>query len=227
MVEATKVGLVYPDKISSPGLQMAQIDVNDPLNKKLQEAIKTVYSGTNCIDVEDFGREVNFKELGQQQDIKEETSKTAQQKILISQTYAGGRVEAINSGIYRIDFEYNFFTNPEESVAGYDQIIGSLDQDLEYYVYANNMDKINRITTIEEDDPSNFYPRNKTRFFIENNITNYHEVRSSLLQQLQALREQAHHPTLIKPMIYHLDVSAMYPNIILTNRLQPHGVASD
>lgn len=68
MVEATKVGLVYPDKISSPGLQMAQIDVNDPLNRKLQEAIKTVYSGTNCIDVEDFGREVNFKELGQQQD---------------------------------------------------------------------------------------------------------------------------------------------------------------
>ena len=86
-----------------------------------------MYSGTNCIDVEDFGREVNFKDLGQQQDIREETSKTAQQKILISQTYAGGRVEAINSGIYRIDFEYNFFSNPEEAVAGYDQIINSLD----------------------------------------------------------------------------------------------------
>lgn len=44
------------------------------------------------------------------------------------------------------------------------------------------MDKINRITTVEEDDISNFYPRNKTRFFIENNITNYQEVRSSLLK---------------------------------------------
>ena len=25
----------------------------------------------------------------------------------------------------------------------------------------------------------------------------------------------------VNPLIYHLDVAAMYPNIILTNRLQP------
>ena len=29
------------------------------------------------------------------------------------------------------------------------------------------------------------------------------------------------------PIIYHLDVSAMYPNIILTNRLQPHAIVGD
>jgi hypothetical protein len=29
------------------------------------------------------------------------------------------------------------------------------------------------------------------------------------------------------PMIYHLDVAAMYPNIILTNRLQPSAVVTD
>lgn len=29
------------------------------------------------------------------------------------------------------------------------------------------------------------------------------------------------------PLIYHLDVAAMYPNIILTNRLQPTAVASN
>lgn len=51
-------------------------------------------------------------------------------------------------------------------------------------MYANNIDKINRITTIEEDNASYFYPRNKTRFFIENNITNYQEVKDSLLKQL-------------------------------------------
>jgi hypothetical protein len=29
------------------------------------------------------------------------------------------------------------------------------------------------------------------------------------------------------PLIYHLDVAAMYPNIILTNRLQPSAVVTD
>ena len=30
-----------------------------------------------------------------------------------------------------------------------------------------------------------------------------------------------------KPMIYHLDVGAMYPNIILTNRLQPSALIDE
>lgn len=29
------------------------------------------------------------------------------------------------------------------------------------------------------------------------------------------------------PLIYHLDVAAMYPNIILTNRLQPTAIVGD
>jgi DNA polymerase elongation subunit (family B) len=29
------------------------------------------------------------------------------------------------------------------------------------------------------------------------------------------------------PLIYHLDVAAMYPNIILTNRLQPSAIVTD
>jgi DNA polymerase elongation subunit (family B) len=30
-----------------------------------------------------------------------------------------------------------------------------------------------------------------------------------------------------KPLIYHLDVAAMYPNIMLSNRLQPDSVADE
>lgn len=30
-----------------------------------------------------------------------------------------------------------------------------------------------------------------------------------------------------KPLIYHLDVAAMYPNIILTNRLQPVSIVDN
>ncbi len=29
------------------------------------------------------------------------------------------------------------------------------------------------------------------------------------------------------PLIYHIDVAAMYPNIILTNRLQPVAIVDD
>lgn len=30
-----------------------------------------------------------------------------------------------------------------------------------------------------------------------------------------------------RPLIYHLDVGAMYPNIILTNRLQPCSIVDE
>lgn len=29
------------------------------------------------------------------------------------------------------------------------------------------------------------------------------------------------------PLIYHIDVAAMYPNIIITNRLQPVAIVND
>lgn len=49
-------------------------------------------------------------------------------------------------------------------------------------------------------------------------VTNYEEILEEIKQKLEQLRDQ---PLRIeKPIIYHLDVGAMYPNIILTNRLQ-------
>lgn len=44
------------------------------------------------------------------------------------------------------------------------------------------------------------------------------KVCSEVVKQLESLRDTPNR--LEKPMIYHLDVAAMYPNIILTNRLQ-------
>lgn len=56
-------------------------------------------------------------------------------------------------------------------------------------------------------------------------ITNYEDVRGQILAKLDSLhtfpnREES-------PLIYHLDVAAMYPNIILTNRLQPSAIVDD
>ena len=54
-------------------------------------------------------------------------------------------------------------------------------------------------------------------------MTNFNEVCDDIIGKLLALKECPNR--LEDPMIYHLDVGAMYPNIILTNRLQV-GVAS-
>lgn len=47
-------------------------------------------------------------------------------------------------------------------------------------------------------------------------IENYNEVRDAIKEGLEALRDRPVREE--QPLIYHLDVGAMYPNIILTNR---------
>jgi DNA polymerase elongation subunit (family B) len=49
-------------------------------------------------------------------------------------------------------------------------------------------------------------------------VTNYDEVRASIVDKLAGIRDTPNR--LEAPLIYHLDVAAMYPNIILTNRMQ-------
>lgn len=53
---------------------------------------------------------------------------------------------------------------------------------------------------------------------------NYDEVRQQIVTKLEMLRDSPHREE--SPIIYHLDVGAMYPNIILTNRLQPSAMVS-
>ena len=49
-------------------------------------------------------------------------------------------------------------------------------------------------------------------------VANYEEVRDEIKAQLESLRDVPNREEC--PLIYHLDVAAMYPNIILTNRCQ-------
>ncbi|KAJ2653591.1 DNA polymerase epsilon catalytic subunit [Coemansia sp. RSA 1250] len=56
-------------------------------------------------------------------------------------------------------------------------------------------------------------------------IENYDEVRSQIAERLEELRDK---PVRTEtPLLYHLDVAAMYPNIILTNRLQPDAIVDE
>ncbi|GJJ12948.1 hypothetical protein Clacol_007195 [Clathrus columnatus] len=57
------------------------------------------------------------------------------------------------------------------------------------------------------------------------NVTNYDEVKGQIQRALEEMRD---HPVRVdEPLIYHLDVAAMYPNIMLSNRLQPDSVVDE
>jgi DNA polymerase epsilon subunit 1 len=56
-------------------------------------------------------------------------------------------------------------------------------------------------------------------------VSNYDEIRQQVISALEDLRDTPVRTE--KPAIYHLDVAAMYPNIILTNRLQPDAVVTE
>ena len=55
-------------------------------------------------------------------------------------------------------------------------------------------------------------------------VLNYDAVKHAIVEKLEMLRDSP--LRMEKPLIYHLDVGAMYPNIILTNRLQPGALVS-
>jgi DNA polymerase epsilon subunit 1 len=56
-------------------------------------------------------------------------------------------------------------------------------------------------------------------------VENWEEIRRDIVGKLEALKNA---PQVTEtPLIYHVDVAAMYPNIILTNRLQPTAVVDE
>ena len=58
-------------------------------------------------------------------------------------------------------------------------------------------------------------------------IENVEEVKGQITKKLEIFANLSNNNHECKPLVYHLDVGAMYPNIILTNRLQPVSVVDD
>ncbi|GJP90591.1 DNA polymerase epsilon catalytic subunit [Aspergillus niger] len=56
-------------------------------------------------------------------------------------------------------------------------------------------------------------------------VTNYEEVKKQIADKLIDLKERPHRDEV--PFIYHLDVASMYPNIMITNRLQPDSMIQE
>lgn len=65
---------------------------------------------------------------------------------------------------------------------------------------------------------------------VENNanmdeVTNFKEIQDNITQMLLELKENNKRHE--KPLIYHVDVASMYPNIMTTNRLQPDSIKTE
>ncbi|KAL6114248.1 pole [Pungitius sinensis] len=116
--------------------------------------------------------------------------------VMDSETYVGGHVEALESGVFRSDIPCRFKMNP----AAFDFLLQRVEKTMRH--------------AIEEEEK---IPLDQ--------VTNFNEVCEEIKNKLTSLKEV---PNRIEcPLIYHLDVGAMYPNIILTNRLQPSAMVDE
>jgi hypothetical protein len=73
------------------------------------------------------------------------------------------------------------------------------------------------------DETLKFAMQNKPKLSPED-IVSFDEVRQEINAALQALRARAE--LNMMPLIYHLDLSPVYPNIGLTNRWQLHAIVT-
>ncbi|XP_019487455.1 PREDICTED: DNA polymerase epsilon catalytic subunit A [Hipposideros armiger] len=116
--------------------------------------------------------------------------------VLDSETYVGGHVEALESGVFRSDIPCRFRMNP----SAFDFLLQRVEKTMRH--------------AIEEEEK---VPMEQ--------VTNFEEVCDQIKTKLTSLKDV---PNRIEcPLIYHLDVGAMYPNIILTNRLQPSAMVDE
>ncbi|KAL6549283.1 DNA polymerase epsilon catalytic subunit A [Orobanche gracilis] len=117
-------------------------------------------------------------------------------QLLESETYIGGHVECLESGVFRSDLPTSFKLDP----CAFQELLDNLDRDLQYAIRVEG-----------KMDPES--------------VSNYEEVKNVIREKLVKLRDEPIREEC--PLIYHLDVAAMYPNIILTNRLQPPSIVTD
>lgn len=126
--------------------------------------------------------------------------------LIESETYVGGHVEALESGIFRADIPCRF----RLSAPGLQKLIDEIEGTMKFAIELEGI-SIDKVKNFHEVRP---YSLN----FLSKFSTFGFQKCGEAAQALATLRDCP--SRLENPLIYHLDVGAMYPNIILTNRLQ-------
>ncbi|KYF39384.1 DNA polymerase family B protein, partial [Toxoplasma gondii ARI] len=162
-------------------------------------------SGTLCeqlLMAEAAGRNVLFPNKHQHRYLQYwRDEKSKKMHLVLEDSYVGGRVESLKCGIFRNDLEETFTLDSD----AYQFLIDTLDETLLFWLDQENGSSSSPLTP--EDFPD------------------WQVHRQDILERLTSLRDSRVLRCL--PVIYHLDVSAMYPNIILTHRLQPPAMVDE
>ncbi|OBA20211.1 DNA-directed DNA polymerase epsilon, catalytic subunit A [Metschnikowia bicuspidata var. bicuspidata NRRL YB-4993] len=116
--------------------------------------------------------------------------------LLESETYVGGHVESLESGVFRSDIPNNFNIQP----AAIDELLQDLRKSIEFCIEVENGKKIA-------------------------DVENFDEVYEEIKAKLEDLRDNPVRTE--NPLIYHVDVASMYPNIMTSNRLQPDSMKTE
>lgn len=116
------------------------------------------------------------------------------------ETYIGGYVQCINEGVYRADIETDFKLSAEH----YARLNTECKEVLDFFIEHESGTEISE-------------------------VENYDEILNDIKERLWKLQQVAETEGKVNmlPLIYHVDVAAMYPNIILTNRLQPTAIVNE
>lgn len=122
--------------------------------------------------------------------------------LIESETYVGGYVECLNNGAYRADIKSDFVLNKKK----YEETIDEVMKVIDFFVTVESGESVDNIVNLKEV---------KT------------EIQEKLLSIVNKLNETEDDTLSIEPLIYHVDVASMYPNIILTNRLQPTAIVNE
>ena len=132
--------------------------------------------------------------------------------LVATETYVGGHVEALEAGVFRSDIATHFKVVPEAV------------QQAWFYAFCCSR-LLTCLQLINDLDPAlKFCIEDEAHMQLET-VTNYNEIKGAIQSKLEEIRDN---PTRFdKPLIYHLDVAAMYPNIMLSNRLQPDAMIDE
>nr|CAD7570292.1 unnamed protein product [Timema californicum] len=193
-----RFGLSVTDKHKkSTSVKMLSLNAQIPALKPhvVLDGVLRKGSGTLCealLMVEAFHARIVFPNKQE----SELNKMTDDGHVLDQETYVGGHVEALESGVFRADLPCRFRLVPE----AFDKLISGVEVAMTHAI------------EVEEKIPLE-------------TVTNFDEVVADIKSKLQDLRDNPLRNE--RPIIYHLDVGAMYPNIILTNRLQPSAMVEE
>ncbi|KAK2196352.1 bifunctional DNA polymerase epsilon [Babesia duncani] len=130
---------------------------------------------------------------------------TERQHLIYDNSYVGARVESLRCGLYRDDLKEKFKLDP----LAYQQLLDELDETLLFWASKNLKIEMPLDGTLDVFDK----------------FENFDQIYSEIKTQLEQLRDSPILETC--PRIYHLDVGAMYPNIIISQRLQPTAIVNE